>query len=231
MKNRLSFLLLVSALISCSESEMEDAGKSISREAIATAEQMNHVSNGDVLALTQAQSKTTRAKSESYTEIECITSKSSDTLLYVVNKQGGGWTIYSTDTRVPAIVAQSDEGSYEELMKNEHAMIWIQTMAEDMGVIKGLTDKQLNFTEEEIENNKAFWKSVSAPDAFAKEQLLKNKTKGRGHPIIDNPDPFLVPIGHYELVYSEVTGVVHDSIARLTTTDWHQDPCHFGSIF
>ena len=89
MKNRLSFLLLVSALISCSESEMEDAGKSISREALATAEQMNHVSNGDVLALTQAQSKTTRAKSESYTEIECITSKSSDTLLNAGSEMEG----------------------------------------------------------------------------------------------------------------------------------------------
>ena len=156
----------------------------------------------------------TRTNYESSSDIDCITNDANDTLLYVVSKQSGGWTIYSSDTRVPAIVAQSDEGSYAELMQNEHAAIWIQSMAEDIGLIKTLDDDALNFTKEEIESNKAFWKSITSPDKFVKDLTGQKDTRAGKHPPI--------PVGHYELVYSETYGEVYDSISRLTQTRWHQ---------
>ena len=227
MKKIVTILFLLSALVSCSDSIRDNVDVNTYESQSRTTGQENHVALADVLTLSNAQMLGTRASSGAFSDIECITNDSNDTLLYVVNKQGGGWTIYSSDTRVPAIVAQSDEGSYAELMQNEHAAIWIQSMAEDIGLIKTLDDDALNFSKDEIESNKAFWKSVSAPDDFVKEHFKQETTKGRDHPGLIDPDPFLVPVGHYELVQSEVTGYVYDSIARLTTTDWHEyDPCN-----
>lgn len=228
MKKIVTILFLLSALVSCSDSIRENVDVNMLESQTWTTGQENHVALADVLTLSNAQMLGTRASSGAFSDIECITNDSNDTLLYVVNKQGGGWTIYSSDTRVPAIVAQSDEGSYADLMQNEHAAIWIQSMAEDIGLIKTLDDDALNFSRAEIESNKAFWKSVSAPDDFVKEHFKQETTNGRDHPgLIDPPGP--IPVGHYELVYSEVTGYVYDSIPRLTTTDWDQDT-HFNDF-
>ena len=222
MKKIVTILFLLSALVSCSDSIRENVDVNMLESQTWTTGQENHVALADVLTLSNAQMPGTRANTNASSDIECVTNDSNDTLLYVVNKHGGGWTIYSSDTRVPAIVAQSDEGSFSELMQNEHAAIWIQSMAEDIGLIKSLDDDALNFTKEEIESNKAFWKSVSSPDDFVKEHFKQETTKGREHPgLIDPPGP--IPVGHYELAYSEVVGIAYDSIGRLTKTDWDQN--------
>jgi hypothetical protein len=135
-------------------------------------------------------------------------------MLYVSIKQSGGWTIYSSDTRVPAIVGQSDNGSFEELMLIDGARLWIQSLAEDMELIRSLPDEELNFSEEEIANNKAFWESVSSPSQYIKEKLL---------PETRSSDDFLLAPGHYELASSISYTEVYDSIPSLITTKWHQN--------
>jgi hypothetical protein len=129
----------------------------------------NHVSYDNIVALCKGQNSITRHDTDNSFDINCIVNDDNDTLLYVCGKQEGGWTIYSSDTRVPAIIAQSDEGSFELLMQNENAKAWIESIAEDMRIIKSLDDDKLNFSEEEIERNKSFWSSILSPDKYVKK--------------------------------------------------------------
>jgi hypothetical protein len=177
----------------------------------------NHVSYDNIVALCKGQNSITRHDTDNSFDINCIVNDDNDTLLYVCGKQEGGWTIYSSDTRVPAIIAQSDEGSFELLMQNENAKAWIESIAEDMRIIKSLDDDKLNFSEEEIKRNKQFWKSISSSDEFVKEMLKQNTTRGIGDDIVFEPS------GHYELAYSRTYSEVYDSIGRLTNTNWHQN--------
>ena len=175
----------------------------------------NKVNLSDILTLTQGQTVGTRSVAPVPSKVECITSKTNDTVLYVSKIQEGGWTIYSSDTRVPAIIAQSDSGSFDELMEIDGARLWIQSIAEDMAIIKSLPDEKLNFTEKEISSNKAFWESISSPDKYIKENLLQSTRA-------INKDLILIT-GHYEYRYSTSYSEVYDSIPRMTVTNWHQD--------
>lgn len=157
-----------------------------------------------------------RSRGES--AIDCITDALSDTLLYVYNKPEGGWIIYSSDARVPAVVAESEHGSFAELMKNDNARIWIETVSEDMKAIRGLPDQALNFSKDEIECHKDFWRAVSNPDKFVNEKGLSRKP--------DLPIDPLLPTGHYEYLGSTSYTQIFDSIPRLTKTNWHQDSPH-----
>ena len=236
---RLFLPLIVLVLASCSDHIQEDLTSQIPETALQKATGDHFVSYSDVAALTNAESTSTRASSNVAPEIKCITGvKTNDTLLYVCQKQEGGWTVYSSDTRVPAIVAQSDEGSFDDLMKIEGAKLWIQSMADDMAMIRQLGDDKLNFTREEIENNKAFWESISSPDEFVKKMLKESATRGGGHSL-EPTDPELDSLLHDGLwvfresyTYTEV----YDSVSRLTETNWHQfDPynayCPFKSDY
>jgi hypothetical protein len=152
-------------------------------------------------------------------------SSTNDTALFVRIKQSGGWTIYSTDTRVPPIVAQSDNGSFEELMQIESAKLWIQSMAEDMAVIKTLPNEELNFSQDEITNNISFWESISCPDEYVKESLLQTAKVLKDTLVIKDSLTFENPTlsnGHYEYAYTTSYSEVYDSIQRMTVTDWHQ---------
>ena len=217
--------LFVLALASCSESFQEDLTSQIPEAALQKAIKDHFVSYSDVAALTKGESKSTRASSNATPEIKCITgNKTNDTLLYVCQKQEGGWTVYSSDTRVPPIVAQSDGGSFDDLMKIDGAKLWIQSMADDMAAIRQLDDNKLNFTREEIENNKAFWESISSPDEFVMNMLKESATRGGGHSL-DPTDPGLDSLLHdglWVLRESYTYTEDYDSISRLTKTIWHQ---------
>lgn len=220
---RLFLPLLVLVLASCSDHIQEDLASQTPETAIQKATGEHFVSYSDVAALTNAEGTSTRASSNVATEIKCITgNKTNDTLLYVCQKQEGGWTVYSSDTRVPAIVAQSDEGSFDDLMKIDGAKLWIQSMADDMAMIRQLGDEKLNFTREEIENNKAFWESISSPDEFVKKMLKESATRGGGVLDPDAPLDSLFLNGHYEYSFTDSYTEVYDSISRLTHTDWIQ---------
>lgn len=216
MIKNLSFLLFGLMIVSCSDSMEEFVESNMLENAFQEIKKDNHVTYDNIVALCKGQNGITRASVGSSFDIDCILSEDKDTLLYVCSKRGGGWTIYSSDTRVPAIIAQSDEGSFETLMQNENARIWIQAIAEDLQIIKTLDDDKLNFSKEDIERNKSFWSSISSPDLFLKEMQKQNTTRAIGDEII--------PPGHFELVESTTYSEVYDSIGSLTTTDWHQNP-------
>ena len=181
-------------------------------------DESNWVTMDNVVALSTVSTDSTRTSADELT-FDCIRDADNDTLLYVCNKRGGGWTLYSSDMRTPPIVAQSDHGSFEELMQIDVAKAWVQGMADDIKVIRTLADDQLNFTNAEIEANKNLWKSVTDPDDFVKNVLGVNPTRGFG----DEPH---IPTGHYELSGTSTQYEEWDSIGRLIQTDWDQ-----GTIF
>ena len=175
----------------------------------------------DVQNLTKALSSSTRrASSSTAPEITCYEDAEHDTLLYICDNMGDGWTIYSSDTRVPPIVAQSDSCSFAHASENEALMAWVATIAEDMKYIKHASDAELNFTPSEIEANKNFWKSISFPDEYVKE-MVKDELTTRG------PGGNYLLYGHWELLSVEHYSQKYDSISRLTQTDWVQQyPCN-----
>ncbi len=209
MKKLIILLFCTSVFSCCTNSILDDEQLEFAETDAFNASEDHTVKYSDILTLCQRQNNGTRSFAQTTPRVECITNESEDTVLYVSIKQAGGWTIYSSDTRVPAIVAQSDNGSFQELMQVDGAKLWIQSMAEDMAFIKNLPDEKLNFTEEEIACNKAFWKSISSPDQYVKENLLK-ETRG------------FIPPGHYEFLYSTTYTEVYDSIPRMIVTDWDQ---------
>ena len=113
MCRKLFLSFVVIALASCSDTFQDDLTIKMAETKKMPTTDTHFVSYSDVAALTKAESTSTRASSNATAEIKCITgNKTNDTLLYVCQKQEGGWTVYSSDTRVPAIVAQSDGGSF-----------------------------------------------------------------------------------------------------------------------
>ena len=215
MKRNILWTIAAAILFSCTDSMQEYAAMDDLNNSVQTEPDRSHfVSKSDVAALLRAQSNSTRAASDCEDDIICFEDDKHDTLLYACNKANGGWVVYASDTRVPAIVAESSTGTFAEAMENEAAQLWLQATAEEIKVIKSLSDDKLNFSAEEIENNKAYWKSISSPDEYVKEKLAKegfNET--RGHP--------LLPTGHYELVNS-TSWTESDSTSRLISTNWHQ---------
>lgn len=216
MKKVLLSVLLPTVLVGCTNSLDETITLApTEQESGQSAFSQHFVTLDAVAALTKAQTDMTRNTSDIRKRITCYTDTAKDTLLFICDNNEGGWTMYSSDTRVPPIVAQSGTGTFAEAMENENAAWWIKTIAEDMKAIRRAGDHELNFSKEEIESNANFWKSVSAPDKFVKEYLGKHNTRGK-----DGPGAF--PIGHYELIRSTYHTEVYDSISRLTTTNWGQ---------
>lgn len=213
MFNKFFYSVVLLFCISCSNS-IED-NMPIQPINITEITKENHVSLSDIVTLNSVDVSNTRASSIISSSIECVTNEKRDTLIYVYKKETGGWTMYSSDTRLPAIIAHSESGSFEELMQIEGAKLWVQSMAEDVAMIKTLPDDRLNFTSEEIENNKAFWQSISSPDAYVKQQIL-GATRA---PEDLELQPFL---GHYEFRSSQTYYEVYDSIAALVGVNWHQ---------
>ena len=199
---------------SCTTSVIEDGQFELDKVKTADSHEDHNVKYTDILTLCQVKNANTRSSSQTSSTIECLTSNSNDTVLYVSKEQGGGWTMYSSDTRVPAIVAHSKNGSFEKLMQIDGAKLWIQSIVEDMALIKKLPDEMLNFSQKEIAENKAFWKSISSPDEYVKDNLLSTTRAVE-------KDPILIT-GHYELRFTDSYAEVYDSIPRMTATNWHQ---------
>lgn len=224
MNKKLFVSLSALVLASCADTVQEDLSDTMTEPLTESTTNGHHVSYSDIVALTKAQNSGTRAYSDQAPKIECITDKN-DTLLYIHQKPGGGWTIYSSDTRVPAIVAECEEGTVEDLMKCEAVQAWLQGTKDDMATISKLPDNKLKFTKQEMDENRAFWRSISSPDEYVRENL--ELTRGHGH-VLDstllNPDPTIEKgyIGHWVFRFSDTYTEDYDVIPRLTTTNWHQ---------
>lgn len=218
MKKFLTFALISGIVFtSCDDSEMIDQSASFQPEMTDMSQPNNRVTLTDIENLYH--SDATRSTSVPI-QVECIIDSENDTLLYAVDKKSGGWTIYSSDSRVPAIVAESSTGNLSHLMQNESAKAWIHLMAKDLKCIKRAKDAGLRFSKEEIENNRLFWRGKSS--------VAETRTQ-----IIELPDTFefgpdTLPLppgwrdGHYELREVRTYIENYDSIPRLITTDWSQ---------
>lgn len=223
MKKKFYLLWAVAVLIGCNDSIQEDIVPDVdagSRYGVMS-DGPHRVTLSDVTTLTKAQTNATRAAGVAVADskVTCFVDAQQDTLLYICDKAGGGWTVYSSDTRVPAVVAQSSSGTYADAMQNEAARLWMEAIAEDMKHILAAADSALNFTAEEISANREFWRSVSDADAYVKEKLAD----GGMTRVLEIEDKNIEPIiGHYELISSKTHYEVYDSIARMTETDWNQ---------
>lgn len=217
----LSTVALSILICSCAD-DIEDAGNGLLTADPVSADmsENNSVSINAIVILNQDTTVDSRSSDNTLSRIECIKSITDDTCLYVYKKKEGGWTIYSTDTRVPPVVAQSDSGSFENLMQIPAARLWIESMAEDLAAIRQLPDSKLNFTKKEIENNKNFWESISSPDKFVRKIIDVDIDTTRQEPYVR---------GHYELYRTITYTQVYDSIAPLTLTKWKQGyPINIG---
>lgn len=229
MKKKFYLLWAVAVLIGCNDSIQEDIVPDVdagSRYGVMS-DGPHRVTLSDVTTLTKAQTNATRAAGVAVADskVTCFVDAQQDTLLYICDKAGGGWTVYSSDTRVPAVVAQSSSGTYADAMQNEAARLWMEAIAEDMKHIRAAADSALNFTAEEISANREFWRSVSDADAYVREKLAAGGTRS----FEPNPDltPVGFPRGHYELASSKYYDEVYDSVPRMTKTLWYQrEPCN-----
>lgn len=170
-----------------------------------------------IKTLTQGQGKSTRGVQETESIIDCYVDNTSDTLLYICSKADSGWVMYSSDTRVPIILAESGSGDFSKSMENEEFAAWIATIAEDMKAVREASDEELNFSEEEIQQNESFWDAIlDLKDTTFKKKIFYPK-----------------PAECVESFY--VTNIEStETIPHLTTTEWSQnDPynkaCPFRS--
>lgn len=165
-----------------------------------------------IKSLAQSTGKATRSQ-EPENIVECFIDEYSDTLLYVCNKPDSGWVMYATDTRVPAILAESNRGSFSEAMEDDNFAAWVATVAEDMKNIRKASDEELNFTSDEIQESVTFW-----------ETLSKSKL-----PIVLPAEA--VCVSSYTSTYTEN----YDTVPSMTSTNWKQntpysDACPLASV-
>lgn len=136
--------------------------------------------------------------------LEAYNSAEGDTLMYIINYgNGDGWQVLSTDARTPAVIAESDTGSFSLEGGSPAVRVWMDMTATDMAHIRNLPDEKLNFSEDEIAAHKAFWASK------------ESGTRG-----LDDP-PVGPPLhGYWDVeVYSQT--VVTDSLDHMLP-HWHQ---------
>ena len=115
------------------------------------------VSEDMVFDLLERNRQNTKSSSPAYT-VEAYTDSSLDTLMYIVRYgDNNGWQILSSDTRTPAILAESKTGSFSLEDGSPGFRIWIACMAHDIKMVRNSSDDQLSFSADEIAANKAFW--------------------------------------------------------------------------
>ena len=204
-KKLIGMLLFTVFLFSCNETI--DEGLAPLSNTFAPMDDTTHVVTfSDINALANLDKSKTR--SGKAPEVICYTNDTQDTLLYILNDNvKGGWTIYSTDTRVPAIIAQSRTGNFKEDLKNEPLELWLKSISQDMSAIRKAKNSELNFTAKEIESNQDFWNPIKNVATYLSKQA--------NLPIINQK-------GHYELIGKYSYTEVYDSIPRMTETNWSQ---------
>lgn len=203
-KNVLYILLCIISFVCCTESNDEPIPLLTVNEKIDYSQS---VSYNEICQLVNVTNRTRAGNL--IEEIECYVDEECDTLLYLINKGNDqGWTIYSTDKRIPSILAECSVGSLSFKNLEDPLETWINIMAEDVKVVKHTATESLDITSQEISDNLNFWNSLSKPDEFI------TKTRARVDP---------VPVGgHYELDAMYQYEEVMDSVSHLTETEWNQ---------
>ncbi|MCQ2246708.1 MAG: C10 family peptidase [Bacteroidaceae bacterium] len=216
---KLFSILAVASLWSCSNDVViiEDTPQFTAENNVsAVSQKQNAVTFSDIKKYAKPYQAVTRSADDAELSYDFIIDETNDTLLYIVNYADGGWTIYSSDKRLPAVVAESQEGVFDKDEDSPMA-IWVHTMAEDIKLAKQATDEELSFSAEDIQSNRDNWDAVCDVDNFVRN----HQAVTRKIPPIDGFEP--APRGHYELARTERYTEAYDSIGHLTNTRWHQD--------
>lgn len=207
MKKIIYYFLTISiALTSCTKSlqldisSVAENNKVFSRVALET--QGNNVSMCDVFSIVERDFPQSKSAEVQF-EVTPYMDAASDTLMYIVNyKNGGGWKIYSSDKRTPAILAEGDAGYFSLEEGSPAVAVWISCVAEEIARVRKSTDTELTFSEDEIQFNKAFW-------------------TGQQPRFIGDPVPDDLLIGHWEEIeYSQT--IEYDHVDHMVA-QWDQD--------
>ena len=87
-----------------------------------------------------------------------VIDKMQDTLLYIVNYEEG-WSVFSSDRRVPAVIASSPTGTISLEDDNHEFLSWLNSTAIDIKRVRESLDTELKFSPEEIDMHKREWGS------------------------------------------------------------------------
>ena len=138
-------------------------------------------------------------KSSGFT-VSPILGKEQDTLMYIVNFGiDRGWMILSADSRTPAMIAESDRGSFSLTPEYKGLHVWMDGVSKNLEMIRHSGDEVLAFSKEEIAANKSFWQI--------------DGTRAQDPPMID-------PGGEWRVTTSIET-IVSDSLEHMTP-HWYQ---------
>lgn len=86
------------------------------------------------------------------------TSSDGDTLMYLVNYEDSkGWKIISSDSRTPAILAESEIGCFSVDDNTHGIQAWIDIVSNNIKRIRHLPDSALSFSPLDIALNRSTW--------------------------------------------------------------------------
>lgn len=136
-----------------------------------------------------------------------------ETALYIVNYESG-WQLVSADKRATVVLGESEEGEFSMASDNMNMRSWIETLIEEILILKREEDIPEGIGEDalaEMKNNLHFWSAVTADSILFRDSLSKTKTE------IDPDD-----LGYWELVSVDVDSTFYDAPPRLISTHWSQ---------
>ena len=200
MKNPVLIFALISLLfIVSTRCSREDLPNTHQNEAFIYDKSNNFVSLS--LVKKYASNKIPVTKS-CVPDIKAVTGVSGDTLMYVVNYGSDkGWEVLSADSRTPAVIAVGYSGSFDIQDGNPALQEWMECTKEDMQFVVRASDKELNFSDDDIAAHKQFWNG--------------------NQPRIKLPDEDDPGGGSWYTTVTTTTEVV-DSLNHLTVTQWDQ---------
>ncbi len=205
MINKIITILVISFIFfSCTKAEpvflSESVDSTVAKEKIIQNSNNSHVSINDIHDVIARDYPATKGSDQSYT-IEPYVRDNSDTLMYIVNMDNNqGWKIYSSDKRVPAVLAEGEKGCFSIEDGGPAVSFWLKSVADNMALVKAASDSELLFNDTEIYSNKSYW-------------------PGDNSRVSDGPI-IVVPNGHWEETITTSTAF-YDSVEHMVGK-WHQ---------
>lgn len=198
-------------LLSCSKEEVSVLFDSLTGEQVIPKEfscRENFVSAEMVKEFVLRNNPQVKGCSNLDVKIEPYGLNSRDPLLYLVNYGvGDGWQIISSDTRVPAILAEGETGYFSIEEGSPAVRTWIDYTASILNVIRNASDEELSFSQEVIRMNQSVWKVDTCKNNTG--YSMKRKIPAQPND------------GSWE-VYTTVESIINEEIDHLTP-HWDQD--------
>ncbi len=151
------------------------------------------------------QKPSTRLSGSTELSIEPLVDIFGDTILFVANLHPG-WMLISSDTRTPAILAESPVGHFDLSELTEAEAEWLEVLAEDVRSVKlsEVEEPGCIISGDEL-NNSEFWFSICDPEAFASQRFPSTRSDE----------------GYY-LISTHVEEEIVQEVPHLMQTTWFQ---------